>query len=350
MNNVTTIGIDIAKNVFQIYGVDQQGNKVLVKRVKRNNVLKTLAQLPSSTVGMEACGSAHYWGREITQLGHQVKLMSPQYVKPYIKTNKNDYNDAEGICEAVTRPSMRFVPIKSIEQQNINTLHRVREQVVAKRTQTSNHIRGLLAEYGIVAPAGMKSLRTLLTEIIDGQHQAIQGDLHFIFCDLYQELKDLDQRKKMYDQKLDELLKVNSDIRLLSSIPGIGPITASALVYKIGDVGIFKSGHHLSAWCGLVPRQCSSGDRQRLLGISKRGDCYLRSLLIHGARTVIKEAIKKPEQESIYYSWVQGLASSKGVNKAAVALANKNLRIVWRVLQTKEPFNADFARIYQQAA
>jgi transposase len=351
MSNITTIGIDIAKNVFQIEGTDMHGNSLLTKRVKRDTLLRTLANLPMSTIGMEACGSSHYWAREIWQLGHEVKLMSPQYVKPFVKANKNDKNDAKGIAEAVSRKSMRFVAIRSMEQQQIATLHRMREQLIAMKTQLSNHIRSLLAEYGIVASVGTCALRHLLQEIEEGRHDEALGSSAKLFKLLSQELKGYEERKRFYDNEIKANLSQNEMGELLLSVPGVGSIIASALLYKITDINDFKHGYDLSAWFGLVPRQSSSGQKQRLYNISKRGDRYIRALLIHGARSVIRAVVSQNKQASAYDQWIQHqLSSGKHVNKVVVALANKNLRIIWGVLKNKQAFDPDYAKYYQGSA
>ena len=350
MRNITTIGIDIAKNIFQIHALDANGKPMLTKRVKRPNLLSTLAQLPISTVGMEACGSAHHWAREITKLGHDVKLMSPQYVKPFVMSNKNDKNDAQGICEALSRPSMRFVPIKSLPQQQISTLHRTREHTVSAKTQLSNHIRGLLAEFGMIANQGYCALKKLLEEVSSGAHDEVLGLSSGLFKQLYHDLLELDKRKKHYDAEIKSLTKENHLGELLMSVPGVGPITASALMYKIVDINDFKHGYDLSAWLGLVPRQCSSGDKLRLYNISKRGDRYLRSLLVHGARAAIKVVIKQNKQDTAYDRWIQQMVhSGKHINKVVVALANKNVRIIWAILKKEQAFNPNFCNYYRAA-
>lgn len=326
--NLTTVGIDIAKNVFQLYGVDEKGQRVLTKRLKRPELATYLANLPACLIGMEACGGSHHWARTFQQMGHTVKLMSPQYVKPYVKTNKNDYNDAEAICEAVTRPTMRFVAIKTIGQQDVLLLHKIRSRLIGQRTQLQNQIRGLLMEYGIIIPRGLATLRSKLAEILpEGTElsEAARG----LFRELNEELSQLTQRIDVHEKKLRSLVKTNAACERLETIPGIGPVSASALVATIGDAAIFKTGRQLAAFFGLVPRQHSSGDKQRLLGISKRGNTYIRSLLVHGARAVVAAAMKKQDKHSV---WIQQLAQRRGFNRAVVALANKNARRVWALL------------------
>lgn len=329
--SISVIGIDIAKNVFQLHGIDSHGNVVLKERVSRKKLLTVLSNLPKCLIGMEACSTSNYWGRELTKLGHTVKLISPQYVKPYVKTNKNDSQDAEAICEAVTRPNMRFVTIKSIEQQDILSLHRVRSRLVCQRTALVNHVRALLSEYGIVLPQGITHIRTQLRPILADTDNEITSILREVLYELLDEFLRLDERVKALDHKLKGVCTQSDACKRLLDIPGIGPITASALVSSIGDIHQFKNARHLSAWLGLVPKQHSSGSKQTLLGISKRGDTYLRKLLIHGARAVLFRYKQASE-------WMKALLIRRGFNKACVALANKTARIVWALLSTGERY------------
>ncbi len=325
MDTVTAVGIDIAKNVFQIHGVDKKGRCILKKRLSREKLLDFMRSLSPCIVGIEACGSSHHWARELKKLGHEVKLMSPQYVKPYIKTNKNDCNDAEGICEAVSRPSMHFVSVKSIEQQDIQALHRIRQRLMEGRTALVNQIRGLLAEYGIVMAQGVSVVRRKLPEILSDENNNITSLAKEIFRPLYGELETLDKRIKEADMCVEKISKASEVCQRLVKVEGIGPLTATALVAGVGDVHVFKNGRQMAAWLGLVPRQRSSGNKQLLLGISKRGDSYLRTLLIHGARSVVSRV----KEES---SWLMGLIRRGGSNKACVALANKNARVLWALM------------------
>lgn len=329
--SISVIGIDIAKNVFQLHGIDSHGNVVLKERVSRKKFLPVLSNLPKCLIGMEACSTSNYWGRELTKLGHIVKLISPQYVKPYVKTNKNDSQDAEAICEAVTRPNMRFVAIKSIEQQDILSLHRVRSRLVSQRTALVNHVRALLSEYGIVLPQGITHIRTHLRPILVDTDNEITSILREVLYELLDEFLRLDERVKTLDHKLKGVCTQSDVCKRLLDIPGIGPITASALVSSIGDIHQFKNARHLSAWLGLVPKQHSSGFKQTLLGISKRGDTYLRKLLIHGARAVLFRYKQASE-------WMKAIVIRRGFNKACVALANKTTRIVWVLLLTGERY------------
>jgi len=327
--NIKRIGIDLAKQVFQLHGVDSQEKPVLRKQLRRNQMLTYFAKLSPCLIGIEACSSSHYWARELQKLGHTVKLMAPQFVKPYVKGNKNDANDAEAICEAVARPNMRFVAIKTIEQQDIQAVHRIRSGLVQQRTAKVNQIRGLLAEYGIVIERRVETLRKALPLLLEDAENGLSFDFRALLQSLQQDLITLDDRASEMDKKILQLANSNSTAKRLQQIPGIGPIIATALICAIGDGKQFKRGRDLAAWLGLTPRQHSSGGKDCLLGISKRGDAYLRTLLIHGARAVLRVADKKDDPRS---RWLQNLCSRRNKNIAAVALANKNARIVWALL------------------
>ena len=275
---ITTVGIDLAKNVFQIHGVDERCKAVLKKALKRAQMLSFFANLSPCLIGMEACGSAHYWARKLQGLGHNVKLMAPQFVKPYVKTNKNDAADAEAICEAVTRPTMRFVPIKNGERQAVLAMHRARQGFIKARTAQANQIRGLLAEYGITIPQGISHIATHLPDILEDGENGLPGAFRQLIDRLGTRLKALDRQAHELEVQIQAWHRGNEASRKLAEIPGIGPITASALVASIGDAKNFDNGRQLAAWLGLVPRQNSSGGKRTLLGISKRGDTYLRTL------------------------------------------------------------------------
>lgn len=272
---INTCGIDLAKTVFQIHGVDQHGKVCLRKQLKRSQILSFFVRLEPCLIGMEACGSAHYWARKLSEMGHTVRLMAPQFVKPYVKANKNDAADAEAICEAVTRPSMRFVPIKNPEQQALISLHRARQGFVKARTAQANQIRGLLSEFGIVMAKGIGQVSKQLANI--GEHEELQvpGSFLQLLTRLGGHLKELDKQVGELEREIQLWHRGNEASRKLAEIPGIGPITATALVASIGDAKCFKNGRQLAAWLGLVPKQHSSGGKPTLLGISKRGDCYL---------------------------------------------------------------------------
>lgn len=333
--NVTILAIDLAKRVFQLHGINAEGKVVLKKRLARSELVEFIAKLPSCLIGMEACGTAHYWGRKFKSLGHEVRLINPAFVKPYVKSNKNDYNDAEAICEAMTRPTMRFVPVKSIGQQDIQSLHRAREQLVCNRTALANQIRGLLSEYGIVFAKEIQNVRKQLPTIIDDYQNELSDFSRAMFQELYEDFVYLDKRIKTCDAKISALFKADERCQRIGEIPGIGVITATALIAAIGDPNMFKNGRGLSAWIGLVPRQASSGGKNILLGISKRGDQYLRKLLIHGARAVVCRSQNKEDPRS---QWINNLKNRRGMNKTIVAVANKNARIVWALLAKDENY------------
>jgi len=326
---ITTIGIDLAKNVFQIHGVNARGKVTLRKTVKRPALAKLIANLPTCVIGMEACGSAHYWARKFIEFGHTVKLMAPQFVKPYVKTNQNDANDAEAICEAVSRPSMRFVPVKNVEQQSVLALHRARQGFVTARTAQVNQIRGLLYELGIVIPKGVRQLKQQLPLILEDAENDIPGTSRALFARLFEHFHALDEHVHDLENQIKAWHRDSEASRRLERVPGIGPLTASALVASIGDAKCFKNARQLAAWLGLVPRQFSSGGKDRLLGISKRGDTYLRTLLIHGARAVLFHRMRRPTDSD---GWLMKLLARRNSNVAAVALANKNARVVWALL------------------
>lgn len=325
----TTIGIDLAKHLFQLHGVDQHGKTILKRQLKRDQMLSFFSNLPPSLIGMEACGSAHYWANKLQGLGHTVKLMAPQFVKPYVKTNKNDAADAEAICEALTRPTMRFVPIKSSEQLAILALHRARQGFIKARTAQANQIRGLLAEYGFILPQGITHIGKHVPELLEDSENGLPGTFRHLLMRLHEHLKMLDKQVNELEDAIVRWHKDSAASQTLAQQPGIGPITASALVASIGNAKNFKNGRQLAAWLGLVPRQHSSGGKQNLLGISKRGDSYLRTLLIHGARAVLRVAERK---ESFSGSWLAGVMARRNPNVAAVAQANKTARIIWALL------------------
>ncbi len=335
--NITTIGIDLAKNVFQLHGVDAQGQSIVQKKITRNKLPEFVANLPPCLIGLEACGGAHYWARKFTQMGHQVKLMSPQFVKPYVKSNKNDALDAQAICEAVTRPNMRFVAPKTIEQQDIQSLHRIRSSFVKQRTALINQIRGLLAEYGIVIAQGITYVRKKLPEIIEDAHNDLSCYGWQLFNELLTTLRDLDEKVDHYNQQVEIICKNNKTCQRLVQIEGIGALTATALMASIGDAQVFKNGREMSAFIGLVPKQHSSGGKTKLLGISKRGDRYLRCLLIHGARAVISRSKNLPKKKA---QWLADLIERRGKNRATVALANKNVRTMWAMMAHDEYYSA----------
>ncbi len=336
---VTTIGIDIAKRIFQLHGVNNNGKTVLKKRLMRDQVLIFMSNLPKCLVGIEACGGSNYWARELSKLGHEVKLMAPQFVKPYVKTNKNDEADAEAICEAVARSNMRFVPIKTVEQQDMLSIHRVRARLVKNRTALANEIRGLLLEFGIIIPQGINKIVDKLTEVLDSDQ--LSGISYQTFSDLKEEYITNDKRVKELENRLKILSNQCSLYKRLQEIPGVGLITGTALIASIGNASCFKNGRQLASWIGLVPRQNSSGGKTKLLGISKRGDVYLRSLLVQGARAILNAKLRyisKKDQIhancSKFTEWICNLSERCGSNKTVVAIANKLARVIFAVLSS----------------
>ena len=340
MSNIKVMGIDIAKNIFQLHGTDAKGNRVLTKRLNRGKLIECMANTAPCLVGIEACGGAHYWARVFEAQGHTVKIMSPQFVKPYVKSSKNDAKDAEAIAEAVTRPTMRFVPKKTIEQQDVLLLHRARELAMKQRTAHGNQIRGLLAEYGVVVEKGFSHLNKL-PEILEKEESKLSISSREVFFQLYEQLEIYTNQVDYYEKKIH--LHANTDIGCIAvqEIEGVGPITASAIVATISDAHAFKNGREVSAWLGLVPKQNSSGNKSMLGSITKRGDRYVRKLLVHGARSVVNTCDNKMDRKN---QWVFDKKQRIGYNKATVALANKNARVVWAILATgecyrKEPSN-----------
>lgn len=344
---ITTVGIDLAKNVFQVHGIDERGKAVLRKQLRRTQVTVFFGNMPPCVIGMEACASAHHWARTLQGFGHTVRLMAPQFVKPYVKTNKNDAADAEAICEAVTRPNMRFVPVKSEEQQAVLSLHRARQGFVRQRTAQANQIRGLLAEFGIVIPQGIRHIARHLPEILEDAENTLPGTFRQLLRQLGEHLKTLDELVRTMEVQIQQWHATNEASQRVSAVAGVGALTASAMVASVGDARNFSSGRQLAAWLGLVPRQHSSGGKSKLLGISKRGDCYLRTLLIHGARSVIAAAGRRkqstvgpPAVQQRADRWLEALIARRNRNVAAVALANKNARIIWAILAHGEHYRA----------
>jgi transposase len=320
---ITTIGLDLAKQVFQAHGVDARGHTVLVKQIRRDQMPTFFANLPPCRVGMESCAGAHYWGRELTRLGHDVRLMAPQFVKPYVKSNKNDAADAQAICEAVGRPTMRYVAIKSVEQQAILSVHRARDGLVRARSALANQIRGLLAEFGLVMPIGVSTLRQRTPTLLDEARDRLPPPFVHLIEELLAHMGEQDRHIQAFERQIMQWHRTNPISLKLAQIPGIGPITASALVASVGDARLFKNGRQMAAWLGLVPRQHSSGGKPTLLGISKRGDGYLRKLLLLGAHSALLRIRKFGDGQS----WANRLLRRRPVNVVATAVANKNARI-----------------------
>ena len=340
MSESNLLAIDLAKSSFQAHLAAPNGRALVRKKLSRGALADFVAKSDATVVAMEACAGANYWGRRFTALGKEVKLLAPQYVKPFVKTNKNDANDAEAIAEAAARSSMRFVPLKTVAQQDISSLHCVRSRLVAGRTALTNQIRGLLTEYGVVLAKGHAKLRACLLELRD--ETAFRGDLSPFMLrkleELSQELTSFNERIASCDAEVKQLCDQDQLSRELTKIVGIGPLTATALRALSGDMAQFKNGRQFAAFIGLVPRQNSTGGKTRLLGISKRGDPYVRTLLIHGARAALISAHKRGDYRS---QWANRLKEAKGMNRAAVALANRNARTVFALLRHGRPFDAD---------
>jgi transposase len=334
--SVKIIGLDIAKHVFQVHGADASGKAVLKKRLRRDQVTDFFGSVAACIVAMEATRGAHYWARVIGTFGHEVRLIAPQFVKPYVRGQKNDMQDAAAICEAANRPEMRFVPQKSIAQQDMQMLHRIRSRLVGNRTQLGNQIRGLLAEYGIIVPLHLHQLRRKLVELTSEPHPELTAFAQELFGSLHAELCSMDERIAAMELRIQQAFHREEACQKIAEIEGVGPVIATAIVAAIADGRAFRNGRQLAAWLGLVPRQHSSGDKQRLLGISKRGDSYLRMLLIHGARSVVYRSVAKTDSRS---RWVADKQRRLGTTKACVAVANKNARIIWALLAKDEPYH-----------
>lgn len=325
---ITTIGIDLAKNTFHVYGVNQNGKCVISKTFSRSGIIRFLAKLPVCLIGLEACSSSEYWARKFESLGHEVERINPSYVKAYLLGGKNDANDAAAICEAVQRPNMRFVPHKSPEQVDIQTVHRVRQGLVRTRTALTNQARGLAAEYGLILPAGITNFRSRFKDLIDDQNNELPANTRSSLQALYETVCFLDEKISEQETLLKNISKSNEAAKRLMKVPGIGFITATILLTIPGIASNFKNGRQLAAWLGLVPRQHSTGGKSRLFGITKHGDPYIRTLLVHGARAVIRSIMTgKHENE-----WLLNLIARRGKKRAYVALANKTVRIVWNML------------------
>ena len=330
MDNVTTVGIDLAKNVFSVHGVNAQGREVLRRTVRRDQLLALVARLPRCLIGMEACSGAHEWARQFLTLGHIPRLMAPKFVAPYRKSGKNDGNDAEAICEAVARPNMRFVPLKSPEQQSVLTLHRVRQGFVEERTATLNRIRGVLAEFGHVLPQRAIEVRRRVPELLEHLPALVARALR----DLLEHVRTLDQHRLDYERELERLVRTDERAQRIQELYGVGPLSASAIIASVGNGHEFKHGRQFAAWLGLVPRQYSTGGKTRLGRITRRGDPYLRTLLIMGARAVLQAATRRKDQLS---RWALAVRERRGYHRACVAIAAKNARIIWALLSRGEP-------------
>lgn len=327
---IAFLGIDLAKSVFQLHGADAGGRLVMNKRLRREQLLPELAKLPPCMIGIEACTGAFFWQRQFEKLGHTVRIIAPQYVKPFVKHQKNDRNDAEAICTAMRQPNMKFVPPKNEEQQDIQALHRARTRMVNHRTALVSQMRGLLLDRGVTIGVSISRARRAIPMIIADLTNGLTEMTCEIIAELYEFLGQIDVRIKTFDCRIETVFRANAACQRIARICGVGPKTATAVVAAVGDGAEFKNGRHLAAWMGLVPRQHSSGNRQILMGISKRGDQHLRTLLVHGARSVVRVAAGKTDALS---RWINALRERRGVNRTIVAVANKNARIIWAMLR-----------------
>jgi len=338
---IKRVGLDLAKQSIQVHAVDRHDSVVLKRSIKRAELLKLFTDRPPCLIGMEACAGAHYWARELSRLGHTVRLMAPKHVKPYLQGQKNDANDAAAICEAVSRPTIPLVAVKSVAQQDVQALHRIRSQCVEQRTAKVNLIRGLLAEYGIVIAQQVSHLRRALVALLEDAENSLTADFRELLSGLREDLTYLDQRIAELTQRIEQHVAAHEPAQRLLAMPGIGPMTASALCATVGDATAFTTGRQLAAFLGLTPRQHSTGGKAKLLGIHKQGDSYLRGLLVHGARAVQRMAVKKTDARS---TWLNDLGKRRHKNIATVAQANKTARIAWVILAKGETYRADLVR------
>jgi len=334
------VGVDLAKNVFQVHGIDRSETPVWRRKLSRANWLETLLETiePGCLIGMEACGGAHHWARRLQGHGFKVRLIAPQFVKPYVKSNKNDANDAEAICEAMSRPNMRFVSVKTVEQQDIQAVHRVRFELSNQRKAKANQIRGLVGEYGLVAPKELAQLRVAIPGWLEDAENGLTDRFRRLLNGLWHDMLALDQRMTELDREIAQIAATDPVAKRLQQLCGVGPMIATAMVATVGDVKHFANGRQMAASLGLTPRQNSSGGKERLLGISKRGDAYLRTLLIHGARSALRTAKDKDDRLS---RWVTRIAQNRHPNVAAVALANKTARIAWAMMKNATDYQPD---------
>lgn len=339
---ITRVGVDIAKAVFQVHGVDRFGRPVWKRQLRRGNWLRILTERlePGCEIGMEACSGAHHWARELRARGFEVRLIPPQYVKPYVKRQKNDATDAEAICEAMSRPGMRFVAVKTLEQQDIQSIHRIRATVIGQRTAQANQIRGLVAEYGLVAPQHLGSLRKAIPAWLEDADNELTDRFRALLHRLWAELLRLDERIAELDREITEISESHADAKRLKQLAGVGPLVATALVARFGDGTHFNRGREAAASVGLTPRHHGTGGKNRLMSITKQGDRYLRTILIHGARSAVLHAHRKRDPVS---RWVTRLKQRSHPNVAAVALANKTVRVAWAMLRNGTDFDPKVA-------
>ncbi len=335
---LSVLGIDLAKQVFELYGINARGQEVLSRRVTRKRLLASVAQVPACLVVMEACGTAHYWAREIEKLGHRVKLLRAKDVKAYVQGDKDDRHDAAAIAEAGTRAHLRAVAINSVEQQDLQSLHRIRELLVKQRTALANQLRGLLAEYGVVMGKSLGVLRRRVPEVLEDADNGLTAGFRASVAEMYERLREFDERVVVYDRRIGAAARADARCERLLEVEGLGPMSASALVAAVGDARQFDSGRQLAACLGVAPAHRGTGGSNRVLGLSKRqGNRYVRTLLIHGARSVVRHAANKTDPRS---RWINRLVARSGVNVAAVAVANKNARIAWALLTRAERYRA----------
>ncbi|MGA8863529.1 MAG: IS110 family transposase [Gallionella sp.] len=336
------VGVDLAKNVFQVHGVDRDEKPVWKRKLKRDEWVKVLLEKiePGCVIGMEACGGAHHWARLLQAQGFTVKLMAPQFVKPYVKSNKNDARDAEAICEAMSRPNMRFVSVKTVQQQDVQAVHRVRAGLMEQRIAKANQIRGLVSEYGLVAPIQVSHLRAAIPEWLEDAENGLTSRFRRLLNGLWSDLQTLDQRVKELDREIAEIAVADPVAQRLQQLRGAGPMIATALLATVGDASQFKNGRQMAVSLGLTPKQNSSGGKETLLGISKRGDPYVRSLLVHGARAMVNASKGKDDRLSL---WVTRISTTRHPNIAAVAMANKTARIAWAIIRKGCDYQADLA-------
>ena len=332
---IKTIGIDLAKNVFEICGLDGSGEIQLRRRMRRETLLRVVGEIPACVIGIEACTGAFFWQRQFEAFGHEVRIIAPQHVKPFGRRQKNDRNDAEAIAIAITQPRMRFVPKKSVTQQDIQSLHRARRRMVNHRTALVSQMRGILLDRGIAFGQSITRARRMIPEIINDGSNDLTDLCREILSSLMDLMREIDKRVREFDQRIDQVFRSTEACQRVGRIRGVGPKTATAVIAAVGDGKDFDNGRHMAAWLGLVPRQHSSGDRTILMGISKRGDQHLRTLLVHGARAVVRTAAGKSDQFS---QWVNALRERRGMNRAIVAVANKNARIIWALLAKNEEY------------
>lgn len=342
MNTITLLGIDLAKNVFQVCAEDKDGNQLFNRCYNRSRFNRFIQSVEPCVVAMEACGSSHYWARELQTLGHQVKLISPFIVKSYVRRNKTDANDAAAICEAATRKRVSTVAIKSVEQQQVSSLHQARRQLVKRRTQLTNHVRGQLAEYGLITGCGYSKLRAFIAGLLADNPSNLPAQMLFVLQDMVEEWQRLDQRITTYDGQIKRVASTDSVAKKLLTMPGVGEITATAIVAKVADISVFSNGRYFAAWLGLTPKEHTSAKRRHVGGISKQGDRYLRTLLIHGARSSLRATLRQDNKQTAYHRWVRQLHQRVGTNKAVVAMANKHARMMWALIRHNRTLNLDY--------